>query len=99
TLRRARRAVGQLLLTLKSSFIEANPQPPPGPTLEGLRRLGAPTVPDSEFVAAVDRLVDRRRLLLAFVKSDGWDWQDAVVAPRGDSLLLLEPSREAPEEA
>ena len=49
------------------------PVPPP-PDLTALVDAGIPTVPQSEFVAAVDGLVERRRHLALLVRAAGWQW-------------------------
>jgi hypothetical protein len=76
-----RRAISTVLSTLRAAFVEPADEVPPPPQLAALRRAGIPTVGDEEFHAALDELADRRRLLLALVKSDGWRWNDVHCPP------------------
>ena len=77
-------ALTQFLDTLGSAFVDASPSPPPPPTLGRMRAAGLPTVTDEEFAAALTEHEQRRRLLLALVHNDGWDWHDVWPPVRDD---------------
>lgn len=70
----ARRAITAVLGTLRSAFVQPADEVPPPPSLEALREAGFETVDDETFAVAMEEHEERRRLLLALVKSDGWDW-------------------------
>jgi hypothetical protein len=89
TLRVLEGALSNFLETLDAAFIEPDPQPPPLPNLEALRRHGIPTVDTADFQAIATELRKRRCLLLAQVKRDGWRW-DNVVGQESDHLRPLE---------
>jgi hypothetical protein len=76
-----RRANAAFLKTLKSAFITPDSDWPDAPPLDLLRRYGIPTVSEAEFLDAIkqDRIAQRRHLLLALVRNDGWTW-DAVAS-------------------
>lgn len=76
-----RRANAAFLKTLKSAFITPDSDWPDAPPLDLLRRYGIPTVSEAEFLDAIkqDTLAQRRHLLLALVRNDGWTW-DAVAS-------------------
>lgn len=85
-----RRAIDALLGTLDSAFIDPAGEAPPPPDVEPLRRAGVPLAGDA---AIADRFAEhevRRRLLGAFVDSDGWSWRDVEAAeaerPREERL-------------
>ncbi|WP_200892537.1 two pore domain potassium channel family protein [Aliterella atlantica] len=80
TLYAVRQAMLVFLDTLISDFIEPDTFAPPMPTLDRLRASGVPTVSDEEFDYALANLSKRRRLLLALVKSHGWNWDDVYSA-------------------
>jgi len=80
-LQSCRRANVAFLKTLKSAFITPESDWPKAPPLDLLRRYGIPTVSESEFLDAIkqDNVAQRRHLLLALVRNDGWTW-DAVAS-------------------
>lgn len=75
----ARRASTAFLTTMRSAFIRPAPEAPPLPSLESLREAGNPTASDRDFVEATKHLSVRRKLLLALVHNDGWNWQDVTI--------------------
>lgn len=79
SLNTARRACSAFLKTLKSDYIEPDDCEPKLIPLELLRREGIPTVEDVTFHQATKYINKRRRLLLALVQNDGWNW-DAVAS-------------------
>src|SRR4051794_6163285 len=73
----AREAITEFLNTLAPALIYPAADSPPKPSLQSLRDLGIPAVDDELFEASLSGLAERRRLLLALVRNEGWDW-DAV---------------------
>jgi hypothetical protein len=73
----AREAITEFLNTLAPALIYPAADSPPSPSLQPLRDLGLPAVDDELFEASLASVKDRRRLLLALVRNEGWDW-DAV---------------------
>jgi hypothetical protein len=70
----AREAITSYLDTLSPALILPAVDIPPSPSLENLRGMGVPVVSDSLFAAALAMVSERRRLLLALVLNEGWDW-------------------------
>lgn len=81
SLNTVRRACAAFLKTLKSAYLEASDREPVLTPLELLRKQGIPTVSDRDFVKQTSHINRRRRLLLAFVRNDGWSWS-AVASSR-----------------
>lgn len=79
--RGARQAITQLLDTLDTAFIKPTDEAPPPPPLAPLRAYGLPAVSDDLFRQRLAALEHRRRLLRAFVESDGWAWEQLQPAP------------------
>lgn len=75
----ARRACSAFLKTLKSDYIEPEDYEPDLIPLELLRQKGIPTVDERTFHESTKYINKRRRLLLALVQNDGWNW-DAVAS-------------------
>jgi hypothetical protein len=73
--RPVRQVITELLRTLESAFIEPASEEPPLPDLEPLRRAGFATVEPGELRARMAELDARRRLLLGWVRCDGWEWE------------------------
>ena len=71
-----RRAVSTVLSTLRSAYVEPADEVPPPPDLGALREAGVPTVSEAEFHQSLEEVEERRRLLLALVKGDGWNWNE-----------------------
>ena len=72
--RPTRQAINAFLSTLSTAFIEPAHEPPPPPSLAGLREQGLPVVDEAVFRERVAKLSDHRRLLLGLVENDGWRW-------------------------
>lgn len=70
-----RHAVDDYLDKLKDVTIEPTEEAPPPPSLEPLRQAGIPVVDNAAFRASLSEVSQRRRLLLALVRSNGWEWQ------------------------
>ena len=70
----ARESITSYLDTLKPALILPARDVPPAPSLDNLRGMGVPVVDDALFAAALAVQSDRRRLLLALVRNEGWDW-------------------------
>jgi hypothetical protein len=79
----AREAITEYLNTLRPALIFPARDTPPSPSLQALRDVGVPAVDDALFEAALASLSERRRLLLALVRNEGWTW-DAVWPPAAD---------------
>jgi hypothetical protein len=79
----AREAITEYLNTLRPALIFPARDTPPPPSLQALRDIGVPAVDDSLFEAALASMSERRRLLLALVRNEGWTW-DAVWPPAVD---------------
>jgi Ion channel len=73
----AREAITEFLNTLAPALIFPAADSPPTPSLQPLRDLGVPAVEDDLFEASLSAVAERRRMLLALVRNEGWDW-DAV---------------------
>jgi hypothetical protein len=73
----ARESITEFLNTLAPALIEPAKNDPPLPSLKELRDMGVPVVEDAVFKQALAGLASRRRLLLALVHNEGWEW-DAV---------------------
>ncbi len=72
----ARQVITQFLSTLKGNFIEPPQEDPPPPALDPLRSSGLPTLSDEEFGRHLEGITERRRLLLALLRNEGWEWTD-----------------------
>jgi len=79
----AREAITEYLNTLRPALIFPARDTPPSPSLQALRDVGVPAVDDALFESALASLSERRRLLLALVRNEGWTW-DAVWPPSAD---------------
>ena len=71
----AREAITSYLDTLSPALIYPELDIPPAPSLDNLRGMGVPVVSDQLFSAALKIVRERRRLLLALVRNEGWDWK------------------------
>lgn len=71
-----RNAIDTFLDRLEPRYVRAADEVPPPPILSGLREAGIPTVDGDEFAAAVAERRRHRRLLLAMVREEGWEWRD-----------------------
>lgn len=69
----ARSTVRSDLDMLQTVGIEAAKESPPPTDLERLRARGIPTVSDPAFVARLETLAERRRLL-ELVQHHGYEW-------------------------
>lgn len=72
-----RQAIGVYFRTLRESYVDPPHHAPPAPSLKPLDDAGLPVVDQQTFENALRRLDDRRRMSLALVRHEGWDW-DAV---------------------
>jgi hypothetical protein len=70
----ARESITSYLDTLKPALIFPAVDLPPAPSLDNLRGMGVPVVSDKLFAAALAIVSERRRLLLALVRNEGWTW-------------------------
>ncbi len=65
-------AIGSFLSTLSGTYIRSGDEALPPPALDDLRRAGVPTVDHDTFEQATPGTRERRRLLAAFLRNDGW---------------------------
>ena len=65
-------AIGSYLSTLSSAYIRPGDDSVPPPALGDLRLAGVPTVDDDTFAEATPATRERRRMLAAFLRNDGW---------------------------
>ena len=79
----------QFMDTLHSAFIDPEDTPPAPPPLDRLREAGIATVDDATFNRRIAEQADRRRLLLALVHADAWEWDD-VWLPAGPDTHVRE---------
>ena len=76
TLTALRRTIGEYLQTLSSAFIDpAEGAPTPAP-LAPLRDKGVTTKGETAYHQALSEHAERRKLLVALVRTDGWTWRD-----------------------
>ncbi|HEX2257038.1 MAG TPA: hypothetical protein VHG92_10145 [Afifellaceae bacterium] len=59
---------------LGSAHISPTQDEPPIPSLDRLKKRGIPLAEYRDIEAAFQREWERRRMLLALVRHDGWDW-------------------------
>lgn len=74
TLRSATGAIGAVLGALSTHHLDGAPAAPDPPPLAILDRIGIPRAPDDDYAASTKGLHERRGLLLALIRSDGWAW-------------------------
>jgi len=73
----AREAITEFLKTLQPALISPSKDDPPAPSLKMLKDMGVPVVDDDLFKQSLATLTERRRMLHALVRNEGWTW-DAV---------------------
>lgn len=73
-LRSTREGLESYLGILEAAYISLARQPPPVPDLSPLRDAGVPVVEDEEFIEAVSKLSEHRKLLLGLIIDDARDW-------------------------
>lgn len=71
-----RHAIGQLLDTLESAHIDPAAHAPPPPDAAQLSGIGMPVPQQGCLTARCQKEEKRRRLLLGFLQSEGWSWND-----------------------
>jgi hypothetical protein len=70
----AREAITEFLQTLESAKITPTVDDPPPPSLAKLKAMGVPVVDDELFAQSLVPMRDRRKMLFALVKNEGWTW-------------------------
>lgn len=78
----ARRAVSELLDTLREAFVQPGDEPVPPPAIADLRDIGLPLPDDDTLSDVFAHLQTRRRLLHAFIEHMGWRWEDLAAGKR-----------------
>jgi Ion channel len=73
----AREAITEFLKTLEPALIAPSKDDPPPPSLKILKDMGVPVVDDDLFQQSLAGMTERRRMLHALVRNEGWTW-DAV---------------------
>lgn len=91
SLRPVRAAIAELLETLDKRAMDPTDEPPDLPSLAAYRADGWPVASDAAFERAAEEHAERRSLLWAMVRSEGWDW-DAARTGDGEGA---EPARQA----
>lgn len=71
----AREAITEFLRTLEPALIAPSKDDPPPPTLKMLKDMGVPVVDDDLFRQSLHGLTERRRMLHALVRNEGWTWE------------------------
>jgi hypothetical protein len=100
--RPVRTAVSEFLETMDERFIEPHREPPGAPDLSALRDHRLPVRSEEAFREALAPHDLRRRLLIAHVEQEGWNWQAVCAAedpPGGgnnDTACQEEPAASAP---
>jgi hypothetical protein len=77
----SRMAITEFLNTLEPALIAPSKDDPPPPSLKYLKEMGIPVVDDDLFKQALAPMIERRRLLHALVRNEGWTW--SAVWPAG----------------
>ncbi len=70
-------AIDELLKTLENSFIGSGTDSPALPNLDSIREVNK-EIDHNSFSKYYDSIKKRRQLLLTYVHSDGWEWEDVV---------------------
>jgi hypothetical protein len=70
-----RQAITEFLQTLAPALIQPSQDDPPPPSLKKLKEMGVPVVDDDLFHQSLIPIADRRRLLHALVRNEGWTWE------------------------
>lgn len=70
-------AIDDLLKTLENSFIGSGQNIPDLPDAEILRQINK-DITDKMFSDYYESIKQRRKILLTYVESDGWEWDDVV---------------------
>lgn len=71
-----RKAISSYLITLPSVYIKPSKELPPAQKLTKLKEMNIPVIQGKGTELAFVNISGRRRLLLALVKNDGWEWKD-----------------------
>lgn len=69
-----RSAITVFLNTFEAARLEPEPEAPPAFPLESVGEL--PVAPGASYDGALNGLQQRRRLMLALVRNDGWSWDE-----------------------
>jgi hypothetical protein len=71
----ARQAITEFLKTLEPALIAPAKDDPPPPSLKMLKDMGVPVVDDELFGQSLAGMTERRRMLHALVRNEGWTWE------------------------
>jgi len=85
-----RKAISNYLLTLPSVFIIPGKESPPVFDLSLLEKEGIPVVNKKHIDVRYEDLKSRRRLLLALVKDNGWQWEDLDAGEYDHRISVLD---------
>ncbi len=78
-LKNTRLAITYYLSTLKGSYIDPEDDAPEVPKLDYLDEHKIPTeVDEDQILKNFERHITRRKMLLAYVQNDAWEWKDVV---------------------
>lgn len=77
-----RKAITAYLINLEATFFPLAKETPPIPDLQELKDAGIPLIKNqAQIDQYYTKIADRRRLLLAFLRHEAWDWSD-LTKPR-----------------
>ena len=71
----ARQAITEFLQTVEPALIAPSKDDPPAPSLRQLRDMGVSVVDDELFKQSLAVVAQRRRMLHALVRNEGWTWE------------------------
>ena len=73
-----RDAIDNLLATLKNSYIGPGDETPDIPDLDSFYEHNFSNILPHDIIKFYSSITERRRILLAYVKNNGWQWDDVV---------------------
>lgn len=86
-----RTSLTHFLDTLRSAYISPAPEGPQVPSLVTLRAAGIPVVDQETFTTRVQKLDERRKVLVALQAYDGWTWDDVWTPLNEDDVDRQDP--------
>lgn len=83
-----RKAISSYLETLPGTFISPSEITPPLISLNKLNKAGVPLMTGDDAVQEYQKISPRRRLLLALVNDDGWEWRDISAGTYNHEIIF-----------